>query len=131
MSEPFISINELSKRLDVPAHTLRYWEREFPAAVRPVTGAGGRRYYRAETVAALERIKELLYDSGYTIAGVRKMIVSGEFSDKDEVETRHGGVKDKKAQAPVKQSTTKSSGDSPREISRAIGFLDMAKSALE
>jgi len=77
-AEYFVSINEVAKRLNVPAHTLRYWEKQFPVAIRPTTGAGGRRYYRAETVAKLETIKSLLYDRGMTIAGVKKLIHDGE-----------------------------------------------------
>lgn len=76
-SEYFVSINDLSKRLSVPAHTLRYWEKQFPTAVRPTTGAGGRRYYRAETVEKLIVIKDLLYTHGMTIAGVKKMLREG------------------------------------------------------
>ena len=75
--EYFVSINEVAKRLSVPAHTLRYWEKQFPTAIRPTTGAGGRRYYRPETVTKLEIIKSLLYDRGMTIAGVKKLIHEG------------------------------------------------------
>ena len=66
-TEYFASINEVSKRLSVPAHTLRYWEKQFPVAIRPTTGAGGRRYYRRETISRLEIIKDLLYNRGMTI----------------------------------------------------------------
>lgn len=76
-TEYFASINEVSKRLSVPAHTLRYWEKQFPAAIRPTTGAGGRRYYRKETVQRLTVIKDLLYNRGMTIAGVKKMLRDG------------------------------------------------------
>jgi len=77
----FIPINEVAKRLDLPAYTLRYWEKQFPGAIKTTTGSGGRRYYRPEVVEKLETIKSLLYDKGMTIAGVKKMIHSGEFSD--------------------------------------------------
>ncbi len=77
-NEYFASINEVSKRLSVPAHTLRYWEKQFPVAIKPTTGAGGRRYYRAETVERLVVIKDLLYNRGMTIAGVKKMLRDGE-----------------------------------------------------
>ncbi len=80
-TEYFASINEVSKRLSVPAHTLRYWEKQFPVAIRPTTGAGGRRYYRRETISRLEIIKDLLYNRGMTIAGVKKMIRDGALSD--------------------------------------------------
>jgi DNA-binding transcriptional MerR regulator len=75
--EYFSSINEVSKRLSVPAHTLRYWEKQFPVAIKPTTGAGGRRYYRAETVERLIVIKDLLYAHGMTIAGVKKLLRDG------------------------------------------------------
>ncbi|MDR2412917.1 MAG: MerR family transcriptional regulator [Rickettsiales bacterium] len=76
-SEYFLSISDVSKKLGIPAHTLRYWEKQFPAAVKPATGAGGRRYYRAETVGALAAIKNLLYARGMTIAGVKKLVKEG------------------------------------------------------
>lgn len=75
-NEYFASINEVSKRLSVPAHTLRYWEKQFPVAIRPTTGAGGRRYYRAETVDRLVVIRDLLYKHGMTIAGVKSYCVT-------------------------------------------------------
>lgn len=76
-NEYFVSINEVSKRLDVPAHTLRYWEKQFPVIIRPTTGAGGRRYYRHETITRLRVIQDLLYNRGMTIAGVKKLIREG------------------------------------------------------
>ena len=78
--EYFASINEVSRELGLPAHTLRYWEKQFPTVVRPVTGAGGRRYYRPETIARLKTIQDLLYNRGMTIAGVKKLIHSGDFT---------------------------------------------------
>ncbi len=73
-TEYFLSINEVAVRLGLPAHTLRYWEKQFPSAIKPTTGAGGRRYYRPETVATLEIIRDHLYNRGMTIAGVKKLI---------------------------------------------------------
>lgn len=78
-SEYFASINEVSKRLSVPAHTLRYWEKQFPVIIRPTTGAGGRRYYRTDTVDRLIVIRDLLYKHGLTIAGVKKLLRDGNF----------------------------------------------------
>lgn len=85
--EYFASINEVSRELGLPAHTLRYWEKQFPTVVRPVAGAGGRRYYRTETVARLKKIKDLLYNRGMTIAGVKKLVHNGEFSATDFLST--------------------------------------------
>jgi DNA-binding transcriptional MerR regulator len=58
---------------------LRYWEKQFPGAIRPVTGAGGRRYYRPETLERLIIIRDLLYKNGLTIAGVKKLLHDGKF----------------------------------------------------
>ena len=78
-NEYFVSINEVVKKLSVPAHTLRYWEKQFPTAIRPVTGAAGRRYYRQETIDKLTVIRDLLYKNGLTIAGVKKLLHDGKF----------------------------------------------------
>ena len=80
-NEYFIPINEVAKEIDVPAHTLRYWEKQFPGAIRPVNGAGNRRYYRRDTVEKLRSIKSLLYDKGMTIAGVKKILHNGSFDE--------------------------------------------------
>ncbi|MCL2331841.1 MAG: MerR family transcriptional regulator [Proteobacteria bacterium] len=132
MNEPFQSINEVSRALGLPAHTLRYWEREFPAAVRPVTGAGGRRYYRADTVASLSRIKELLYGQGYTIAGVRKLLSSGKLEDAEnrEPKAENRNPRDGALRAQSgKTAKHESSADSP-EIQQAMDLLNMARAAL-
>jgi len=84
-NEFFIPINEVSKELDVPAHTLRYWEKQFSGVIRPVTGAGNRRYYRRETVEKIRAIKSLLYDKGMTIAGVKKIMHNGTFNTESEI----------------------------------------------
>ena len=52
---------------------MRFWETRFPQ-IKPLKRAGGRRYYRPEDVQALRIIKERLYDQGYTIKGVQKLI---------------------------------------------------------
>ena len=77
-NEYFLSINEVSKRLSIPAHTLRYWEKQFSTLIRPTTGAGGRRYYRTETFERLVILKDLLYSRGMTIAGVKKLMRDGD-----------------------------------------------------
>lgn len=117
-NEYFASINEVSKRLSVPAHTLRYWEKQFPVVIRPTTGAGGRRYYRAETVRRLEAIKDLLYNRGMTIAGVKKMIRDGALSDV--------AAQTNMPAAPTVPSATASSAD----IDNALSLLKTAREIL-
>ena len=67
------TITEVAGLLDVPQHVLRFWETRF-RYVRPMKRAGGRRYYRPGDIALLTRIRDLLYNDGYTIKGVQKLI---------------------------------------------------------
>ncbi|RHW18741.1 MerR family transcriptional regulator [Sphingomonas gilva] len=69
----FLTIGELSARLGVPQHILRYWETRF-TQLRPVQRAGNRRYYRPEDVALAERIHRLLGSEGYTVKGVQQLL---------------------------------------------------------
>ena len=72
----FRTISEVSTELDIPQHVLRFWEGKF-SNLKPLTRAGGRRYYRPEDLELLKRIRALLYDEGYTIKGVQKLIREG------------------------------------------------------
>ena len=69
----FRTIGEVSREIGLPAHVLRYWETRFPQ-LRPLTRAGNRRYYRADDVALVRRIHDLLSTQGYTIRGVQKLL---------------------------------------------------------
>lgn len=124
----FIPINEIARRLDIPAHTLRYWEKQFSGAIRPVTGAGGRRYYRPETVEKLETIKSLLYDRGMTIAGVKRMIHNGEFS-KFDTDASFDGIREAPKNLDVAQSQSfinKSEYINIDDIDTAVDLLKQA-----
>lgn len=72
----FRTISEVAGELDVPQHVLRFWETRF-SQIRPLKRAGGRRYYRPEDVELLRRIREFLYQQGYTIRGVQKLLRDG------------------------------------------------------
>ena len=69
----FRTISEVAEALDVQQHVLRFWETKF-SHVRPLKRGGGRRYYRPEDVALLKRIRALLYEDGYTIRGVQRLL---------------------------------------------------------
>ncbi len=71
--DAFRTISEAAEELDVPQHVLRFWETRF-SQVRPMKRAGGRRYYRPQDVDLLRGIRRLLYDEGYTIKGVQKIL---------------------------------------------------------
>ena len=138
-NEYFASINEVSKQLGLPAHTLRYWEKQFPNVVRPVAGAGGRRYYRPETVERLKTIQDLLYNRGMTIAGVKKMIYNGEFIVKPDVATVINSeppvetvVNSEPSVAPsVQQVVSGPDALDMAKVDLAIGLLNQAKDILK
>ncbi|MDX1738998.1 MAG: MerR family transcriptional regulator [Alphaproteobacteria bacterium] len=72
-SRAFRTISEVSDYLDVPQHVLRFWESKF-SQIKPMKRGGGRRYYRPEDVSLLTTIRDLLYNEGYTIRGVQKLL---------------------------------------------------------
>ena len=71
--QAFRTISEVSKDLSLPQHVLRFWETKF-VQIKPIKRGGGRRYYRPEDIELLKGIKYLLYNDGYTIRGVQKVI---------------------------------------------------------
>ena len=71
--EAFRTISEVSNDLSIPPHVLRFWETPC-MQIKPIKRGGGRRYYRPEDVQLLKGIKNLLYNDGYTIRGVQKVI---------------------------------------------------------
>ncbi len=72
----FRTTGEVADELRLPAHVLRFWESKFPQ-VKPLKRGGGRRYYRPEDVDLLRRIRQCLYQDGYTIRGVQKLLRDG------------------------------------------------------
>src|SRR5258708_28989351 len=66
-------IGDVSRLTEVKPFVLRYWESEFPM-LQPLKSSGGRRLYRQEDVDLVFRIKRLLYDEGFTIAGARRYL---------------------------------------------------------
>lgn len=69
----YYKIGEACKRLEIQPYVLRYWETEFPA-LAPAKSRSGQRVYSEEELAVIQRIKELLYGEGYTIAGAKKRL---------------------------------------------------------
>jgi DNA-binding transcriptional MerR regulator len=67
------TIGEHSTELGVAQHILRYWETKFPQ-LKPMQRAGNRRYYRPADVDLARRIHHLLYQQGYTVRGVQKLL---------------------------------------------------------
>jgi DNA-binding transcriptional MerR regulator len=63
----------VAEDLDLPQHVLRFWETRF-TQIKPMKRGGGRRYYRPDDIDLLKGIRILLYDQGYTIKGVQKLL---------------------------------------------------------
>ncbi len=73
----YFTIGEVSELCGVKAHVLRYWEQEF-SQLRPMKRRGNRRYYQHHEVLLIRRIRELLYDQGFTIHGARAKLSQGQ-----------------------------------------------------
>jgi DNA-binding transcriptional MerR regulator len=72
----YFTIGEVSELCGVKPHVLRYWEQEF-TQLKPVKRRGNRRYYQHHEVLLIRRIRQLLYDEGFTISGARHRLDQG------------------------------------------------------
>jgi DNA-binding transcriptional MerR regulator len=80
----YFTIGEVSELCGVKPHVLRYWEQEF-TQLKPVKRRGNRRYYQHHEVLLIRRIRELLYEQGFTISGARNRL-DGRGTHVDEVD---------------------------------------------
>jgi DNA-binding transcriptional MerR regulator len=81
----YFTIGEVSELCGVKPHVLRYWEQEF-TQLKPVKRRGNRRYYQHHEVLLIRRIRELLYEQGFTINGARNRLDSRETNRRDTAE---------------------------------------------
>ena len=79
----YFRIGEVSTLCKLPAYVLRFWETEFPQ-LKPVKSSTGQRMYRRKDVETLIRIKTLLYEEGFTIAGARQQLRMEAFNAKNQ-----------------------------------------------
>ena len=106
--DAFRTISEVAEDLDLPQHVLRFWETRF-IQIKPMKRGGGRRYYRPDDIELLKGIRHLLYDQGYTIKGVQKLlkqngnkfVISIGAGDRDAFEALAAGIGDEKAEAHI------------------------------
>ena len=105
-AEAFRTISEVADELEMPQHVLRFWESKF-SQVKPLKRGGGRRYYRPEDIVLLRKIRALLYQEGYTIKGVQKLL-------------REGQVKKAEADGGADGEAASSLNDAQRQEIRAI-----------
>ena len=81
----YFTIGEVSELCAVKPHVLRYWEQEF-TQLKPVKRRGNRRYYQHHEVLLVRRIRELLYDEGFTISGARNKLGESAIHQQEEAE---------------------------------------------
>lgn len=114
----FRTISEVASELDVPQHVLRFWEGKF-TQVSPLKRGGGRRYYRPEDVALLRQIRALLYEEGYTIMGVQKLL-------------RNGVYKNGKPPEDAEETSIEGNGDPAKraELCAVLGELEDLRNTL-
>ncbi len=86
----YFTIGEVGDLCGVKPHVLRYWEQEF-TQLRPVKRRGNRRYYQHHEVLMIRRIRELLYDQGFTISGARTRLQ--ELTQHERARARAGEVR--------------------------------------
>jgi DNA-binding transcriptional MerR regulator len=80
----YFRIGEVARLCRLPAYVLRFWETEFPQ-LKPIKSSTGQRMYRQRDLENVLRIKTLLYDQGYTIAGARQQLRTEAKATKDQV----------------------------------------------
>jgi DNA-binding transcriptional MerR regulator len=87
----YFTIGEVSDLCGVKPHVLRYWEQEF-TQLKPVKRRGNRRYYQHHEVLLIRRIRELLYEEGFTISGARNRLDNNAIppEEKSEAPARNG-----------------------------------------
>jgi len=123
---------EVSEELDLPAHVLRFWESKFPE-VKPLKRGGGRRYYRPEDVDLLRQIRYFLYQEGYTIRGVQKLLRQSGLRGKEPP----GGLVDKEPAAtlfpldPVADSSSASPAPVPSRLALRTALEEVRRELLE
>ena len=119
----YFTIGEVSDLCAVKPHVLRYWEQEF-TQLKPVKRRGNRRYYQHHEVLLIRRIRDLLYEQGFTINGARHRLESdiaapaAAASDTEWSAVRAGGVG--RAGAAARSERTHPDGPDPAELRQAL-----------
>ena len=110
----YFTIGEVSDLCGVKPHVLRYWEQEF-TQLRPVKRRGNRRYYQHHEVLLIRRIRELLYEQGFTISGARN---------------RLGDHEARSEHPPPRNDTPAGNGEDTREKPIDVGALHAELAAI-
>jgi DNA-binding transcriptional MerR regulator len=100
----YFTIGEVSDLCAVKPHVLRYWEQEF-TQLKPVKRRGNRRYYQHHEVLLIRRIRELLYEEGFTISGARNRLDNAATGDGHDTGGRASRAPAAAPQAPVSDAS--------------------------
>ncbi|VVD59899.1 transcriptional regulator [Pandoraea pneumonica] len=119
----YFTIGEVSELCGVKPHVLRYWEQEF-TQLRPVKRRGNRRYYQHHEVLLIRRIRELLYEQGFTINGARNRLEA----DTPRGARSAGGVAAARAAADAGAGNTDAGFDIDELRHRLEAVIDFLKS---
>ncbi len=111
----YFTIGEVSELCGVKPHVLRYWEQEF-TQLKPVKRRGNRRYYQHHEVLLIRRIRELLYEEGFTISGARNRLDDGAAAVRE-------AARDARNEAPSKPQGEFDVAEIRRELSEVIDSL--------
>jgi DNA-binding transcriptional MerR regulator len=117
----YFTIGEVSELCGVKPYVLRYWEQEF-TQLKPMKRRGNRRYYQHHEVLLIRRIRELLYEQGFTISGARNRLTDSAASRHESAQRPSADA----AQAPVRPAD----GDGAPDVNEAGEFESMSTMTL-
>jgi DNA-binding transcriptional MerR regulator len=112
----YFTIGEVSELCGVKPHVLRYWEQEF-TQLKPVKRRGNRRYYQHHEVLLIRRIRELLYEEGFTISGARNRLDNARL---DNGRIDNGDHAEEKVEPPVASRNGATPGVDVNAIKREL-----------
>ncbi len=112
----YFTIGEVSELCGVKPHVLRYWEQEF-TQLRPMKRRGNRRYYQHHEVLLVRRIRELLYEQGFTISGARNRLGEAQHAAK---------AREAEPGADTGNATTAGLAESPARDAADTASIDVA-----
>jgi DNA-binding transcriptional MerR regulator len=114
----FFKIGEVCEITDTQPYVLRYWESEFPA-LAPAKNSSGQRIYRRKDIETVLRIKQLLYEEGFTIAGAKKRL-EAELSGRGVTPSSMASEAVSAATTPPPREPTPSAAPAPDDVTRVV-----------
>jgi len=126
----YFTIGEVSELCGVKAYVLRYWEQEF-TQLKPMKRRGNRRYYQHHEVLLIRRIRDLLYEQGFTISGARNQLADAASSHAQATPQPHEGPDDELADDTSATAPTRDPAARTRATDPRADFTQLDDAALE